>query len=203
MTRPIIERLIGRGLPWAEGDDHKRQRYQLAPFFSSVFDFPGNHTNMVLTSNLLLRAQATSEMFEVIHTCSRIASDRLATYIKTTGNGKNSTRLDITDWTWRPTLDVIGRAAFDHDFECGESEDAKAIQLSWKHQVNAGLQKIGFVVSVPLNSRRSLPDFVQLYPTIGTSCFASVSFYRRPAIRVHSGPRRSENYFTKNRSVDD
>lgn len=34
VTRPIIERLIGRGLPWAEGEDHKRQRYQLAPFFS-------------------------------------------------------------------------------------------------------------------------------------------------------------------------
>lgn len=82
-----------------------------------------------------------------MNTCAHVASDRLALHIKKTTNHKNGSKLDITDWTWRATLDVIGRAAFDHDFECGESEAAKAIQRSWTQQVNAGLQKIGFIVS--------------------------------------------------------
>lgn len=92
-------------------------------------------------------------MFEVMNTCARIASDRLALHIKKTADNSNASTLDITDWTWRITLDVIGRAAFDYDFDCGESNAAKSIQRSWTQQVNAGLQKIGFVVSelFPLN----------------------------------------------------
>ena len=86
-------------------------------------------------------------MFEVINVCSRTASDRLASHVAAISNNHELATLDITDWTCRATLDVIGRVAFGHDFECGESEDAKAIQRSWKQQVNAGLRKIGFIVN--------------------------------------------------------
>ncbi|KAF8601601.1 cytochrome P450 [Ceratobasidium sp. AG-I] len=139
---PIIERLIGRSLAWAEGDDHKRQRYQLAPFFSSV-PYPRIH-------------------------------DRLANHIAATTNNGELATLDITNWTCRATLDVIGRVAFDHDFECGESEDAKAIQRSWRQQVNAGLQKIGFIASAHKSNLQQGLLTLRAFPFIADLPFKSI-----------------------------
>jgi len=38
MIRPIAERLVGRGLVWAEGDVHKRQRQFFNPIFTYVHE---------------------------------------------------------------------------------------------------------------------------------------------------------------------
>ena len=36
LFRPLIDRLLGRSLVWAEGDDHKRMRTLLNPVFTYV-----------------------------------------------------------------------------------------------------------------------------------------------------------------------
>lgn len=38
LLRPIIEKLVGRGILWAEGAEHKRQRRILSPAFRCVYD---------------------------------------------------------------------------------------------------------------------------------------------------------------------
>lgn len=86
-------------------------------------------------------------MFEVVRACAHTGAERLAAHVAATAEAKHEARLDIMDWTGRATLDIIGHVAFDHDFGSGESEDAKAIQRSWKNQIDEGLQKMGFVVS--------------------------------------------------------
>ncbi|KAF8601606.1 cytochrome P450 [Ceratobasidium sp. AG-I] len=137
-TRPLVERLAGRSLVWAEGHTHKRQRHQLAPFFST---------------------QATHNMFEVINACAQTGSERLAAYINATVDTKHEATVDIMDWTWRVTLDIIGRVGFNHDFGCGESENAKAFQHTWKTHVDTTLQKAGFIGFVAV---RAFPFITKL-----------------------------------------
>lgn len=87
-------------------------------------------------------------MFDVINASAHTGSDCLAAYVNTAGDDAHEVRLNIMDWTWRVALDIIGRVAFNHDFQCGESEDAKALHRSWVDQANAGLEKMGFIVSL-------------------------------------------------------
>lgn len=86
-------------------------------------------------------------MFDVINSCARNASSRLAAEINSSTDPKHGAKLNILEWTGRATLDIIGRFAFDYDFESGESDAAKAIQRSWKEQVDIGFQMAGFIVS--------------------------------------------------------
>lgn len=92
-------------------------------------------------------------MFEVIHACAHTCAERLAAHISATAGGDHAARTDIMEWTWRVALDIIGRVAFDYDFECGESENAKVIHQSWMDQVNAGFHRMGVVVSFPCFSK--------------------------------------------------
>lgn len=161
--RPLTERLLGRSVVWAEGQDHKRQRYQLAPFFTYValMDLPqlqpfDNLGSLNVIKLVVRRAQATQDMFKVVQACAHTGSDRLAAHVTATAGAEHESKIDITDWTWRVTLDIIGRVAFDHDFGCGESEDAKILQSTWRTFVNASLQKAGFIVSWAISYTRML-----------------------------------------------
>ncbi|KAG8747300.1 hypothetical protein FRC10_001479 [Ceratobasidium sp. 414] len=119
VIRTMLDRVVGKSLPYVTGDAHKRQRYQLSPFFTT---------------------QATRDMFSVIEGCAQTVADRLAAEIS---NG--TTVVNAPEWTGRATLDVIGRFAFDYDFECGENDVAKTIQRSWKVQVDLAMQRAGFI----------------------------------------------------------
>ncbi|KAG8732334.1 hypothetical protein FRC12_019331 [Ceratobasidium sp. 428] len=131
--RTLIDRTAGKGLPYVTGDLHKRQRYQLSPFFST---------------------QATRDMFGVIGTCAQTVAELLTAKINS-----GVTVVNTPEWTGRATLDVIGRFAFDYDFECGESEAAKTIQQSWKVQVDLAMQRAGFIGLLVL---RACPWIVDL-----------------------------------------
>ncbi|CUA73383.1 Putative cytochrome P450 CYP13A7 [Caenorhabditis elegans] [Rhizoctonia solani] len=139
VIRPIIGRLMGKSLVWAEGDVHKRQRQQLARFFTT---------------------QATRDMFDMINVCARIGSEHLAAEVTRNGSGsKQVAKINLCNFTSHITLDIIGRFAFDHDFECGQSEASQKIANSWKAQVDLGLQKAGFIGLVVL---RAFPFIVHL-----------------------------------------
>lgn len=137
VIRPIVDRLMGKSLVWSIGDDHKRQRYQLAPFFTT---------------------QATRNMFDTINSCARNASLRMAAEINSSPDPKHGAKLNILEWTGRATLDIIGRFAFDYDFESGESDAARAIQRSWKEQVDIGFQMAGFIGLVVLRAFPFIAD---------------------------------------------
>ncbi|KAG8763655.1 hypothetical protein FRC11_014632 [Ceratobasidium sp. 423] len=130
VIRPIVDRLMGKSLVWAEGDVHKRQRQQLARFFTT---------------------QATRDMFDMINLCARIGSEHLAAEVAQRGSDlKSGAKINLCELTPHITLDIIGRFAFDHDFECGKSEASQKIASSWKAQVDLGFQKAGLIASVHL-----------------------------------------------------
>lgn len=60
-----------------------------------------------------------------------------------------------------PSLDIIGRVAFGHDFKAGQSTEAKEMHASWLGHVNTGLTFSGFVAMLVM---RALP-FVTLLLT--------------------------------------
>ncbi|CAE6465983.1 unnamed protein product [Rhizoctonia solani] len=140
IIRPFVERLIGRGLVWAEGDVHKRQRQQLAPFFTT---------------------QATRDMFGTINTCAHIGIENLEAYItERTGSANQGLTLDISEWTASITLDIVGHFALNHDFKSGQSHAAQLIKEAWRKQIKAGLHwtaLLGLVVTRALPFVAHLP----------------------------------------------
>ncbi|KAL8731510.1 MAG: hypothetical protein Q9166_003356 [cf. Caloplaca sp. 2 TL-2023] len=87
-----IGNVLGIGLFLAEGDEHKRQRKNLLPAFSYRYIKD-------------LHPIFWSKSQELVHFLSR--------HIETTKDG----HIDIDDWASRATLDVIGLAAFGHNFQ--------------------------------------------------------------------------------------
>lgn len=82
-------------------------------------------------------------MYEVIHACAQTGSERLAAHVNATSDAKHEAKIDIMDWTWRVTLDIIAHVGFSYDFGCGESENAKALQRTWRTHVDETLRKTG------------------------------------------------------------
>ncbi|KAI9065310.1 cytochrome P450 [Trametes sanguinea] len=135
--RPPVANLLGKGLVWAEGDEHKLQRRILSPAFSS---------------------EAIKGMADDIIECSEKCESRLTNHVLSAGGGAT---VNITEYTSTCTLDIIGRVAFGHDFKSGESTEAKQIHESWSGHINTGLQFGGFVAMLVM---RALP-FVTLMLT--------------------------------------
>jgi len=126
--RPLIERLVGRGLVWAERTQHKQQRKLLNPAFS---------------------AASIRNMAEDVADCTANLRNKLQSFVQSNGD---DVVLDITHWTSAVTLDVIGRVGFDYDFQFGESPDAKSIQNAWKEQVNLSMSRSAFVAQIFLRT---------------------------------------------------
>ncbi|QRW24894.1 cytochrome P450 family protein [Rhizoctonia solani] len=152
IIRTLTERLVGKGLVWAEGNLHKRQRQELAPFFT---------------------AQATGNMFNNISVCASMGADNLEAHIiNNTGNPKQGLTLDIVDWTESITLDITGRFALNYDFESGKGHAAKFIKQSWKKQSSTNLHWTAVLpessVGRQKNTSRDLTDNRKPEPTFGT-----------------------------------
>ncbi|KAJ7198475.1 cytochrome P450 [Mycena pura] len=96
-----LTRLIsGRGILWADGNDHKRHRKVMLPGFSS------SEVKALLPLFFSYAAQLGTKWKEMI------------------GNtADQSVVLDVTGWASRATLDAIGEAAFDYSFGAMENAD--------------------------------------------------------------------------------
>ncbi|KAI0918769.1 hypothetical protein AcV7_006907 [Taiwanofungus camphoratus] len=134
--RPPVANVLGKGLVWAEGDDHKKQRRVLATAFSP--------------ENLKGMADDISE-------CSEKLESRLTNQVLSRGGGAT---VNIVELTSSCTLDIIGRVAFGHDFKSGQSTEAKQIHTSWNGHVNGGLTFGGFIAMLVI---RAFP-YVTLIP---------------------------------------
>lgn len=85
VIRPLIARLLGKSLPYQEGEHHKRQRAMLAPVFM--------HENV-------------KKMDEDIRRAADKLVDVLGEHIRINQGGL--VKVNILEWTCRATLDIIG-----------------------------------------------------------------------------------------------
>ncbi|KAF7289219.1 PseudoU-synth-2 domain-containing protein [Mycena indigotica] len=103
VERSEISRLIsGRGLLWADGDDHKRHRKVLAPGFTV------SQAKSFLPLFFSYAAQITAKWKEIIDN---------------TTSADHSAVFNLVEWASRATLDVIGEAAFDYSFGAMDNVD--------------------------------------------------------------------------------
>jgi len=99
--RLVVTRLMnGKGLVWAEGDVHKRQRKVMLPAF-------GGPESKAFLSFFSGSVQSLT---------SRWAE-------KLDGTKDGSLVLDMPSWLSRATMDALGRAAFDYDFGALSNDD--------------------------------------------------------------------------------
>lgn len=79
-------------------------------------------------------------------------ADKLREHLAATSTAKTGeATVNMLNWCGRATLDIIGSVGFGHDFECGESPEAKAINGSWSQIVRLGMTfEGGFVAPVLL-----------------------------------------------------
>ncbi|KAF8592546.1 cytochrome P450, partial [Ramaria rubella] len=125
--RPLIDRLLGRGLVWVEGEkEHKRMRH---------------------LANLAFSAESVKRMAPAIWECAGKLQTRMTSKAL---NGNGTMTVNILDFCSGATLDVIGKVGFDHDFEQGSSLEAKRIASSWRAQVALGLERTGFIATLTL-----------------------------------------------------
>ncbi|KAF5368790.1 hypothetical protein D9757_012275 [Collybiopsis confluens] len=107
--RKEISRLVGgKGLGWADGDSHNRQRKIMLPGFS---------------------APEAKNLLPVFFSCASQMARRWSDILS--GADDQTHIFNIPEWISRATLDAIGRAAFDYDFgatEDHETELGKAYQ---------------------------------------------------------------------------
>ncbi|KAI6037500.1 cytochrome P450 [Pisolithus marmoratus] len=88
-----VLRVVGKGLIWAEGESHRRQRRSIAPSFNST---------------------AIRKLGPAIHkTVERL---KMAWESKIDANGSGSVVLDVHKWMSYVSLDSFGIAGFSYDF---------------------------------------------------------------------------------------
>ncbi|KAJ7647880.1 cytochrome P450, partial [Roridomyces roridus] len=105
-----LTRLIsGRGLLWADGNDHKRHRKVMIPGFGIP------EAKALLPLFFSYAAQIGTKWKDIIGT----TADQAAV-------------LDITGWASRATLDAIGELAFDYQFGAMENAD-NVVSQSWNN----------------------------------------------------------------------
>jgi hypothetical protein len=92
-------------------------------------------------------------MNDDIWSISSTLQAKLTSHINDQNNGNGSPVLiDLTHWSAIAALDVIGRCGFNHDFQCGETDDAKSILHAWRTQVSAGMHTSAFIALVVLRT---------------------------------------------------
>ncbi|KZT21967.1 cytochrome P450 [Neolentinus lepideus HHB14362 ss-1] len=134
-ARPIIERLVGHGIIWAEGEQHKRFRRLMDTVFS---------------------AASTKQMTpDVLNVSARLVT-RLSQYLQ---DNNGDAVINMVHWTSSATLDIIGFVGFGYDFGLGESDEAKEIIGAWADMVKAGLSEMTFFAEVVL---RAFPFLLSL-----------------------------------------
>ncbi|KZT27521.1 cytochrome P450 [Neolentinus lepideus HHB14362 ss-1] len=103
IRREISRMYIGRGIAWAEGEDHIRQRKIMTPAFGNI------------------ESRGMMPLFREI--ANRMCS-HWKDVIEAAGNGK-SAKIDVAGWLSRATLDAIGEAAFGIKFGSMENKEDK------------------------------------------------------------------------------
>ncbi|KAJ7122977.1 cytochrome P450 [Mycena epipterygia] len=127
LTRPFVERVLGQGLVWAEGDEHKVQRRKLVGAFSQ---------------------EAVNKMEPAVTDVAHKTGNIFATMIDQ-GDGI----IDVHDMVARATLDAFGKVALNHEFNALDGGAAE-IRNKWRLQGN---NHVGFGGLMAVATLRALP----------------------------------------------
>ncbi|KAJ3929934.1 MAG: cytochrome P450 [Lentinula lateritia] len=115
--RREFSRLVaGKGLAWADGDVHKRQRKIMLPGFS---------------------APEAKHLLPFFSSCAAALCSRWTDILS--ASSEQCQVFNVADWISRATLDAIGQAAFDYDFGATNNQDT---ELS-KHYQNLMIKTFG------------------------------------------------------------
>ncbi|KAF8206796.1 cytochrome P450 [Mycena galopus ATCC 62051] len=99
-----LQNLLGDGILTVEGEPHKTQRRLLNPAFGTA------------------QIRRLTEIFVERSLQLRDVWSREITNSATTGDRKDSARIEITMWVRRVTLDMIGHAGFNYQFNALEAQ---------------------------------------------------------------------------------
>jgi len=102
-NRGFIMALMDKGLVWAEGDAHKRQRRAMSPAFGLI---------------------ETKALFPYFVQCSNSLADKWHDAVSD-GESGQAAIINVYSWFGKATLDAIGEGAFGYDFGALESADNK------------------------------------------------------------------------------
>ncbi|KAJ7688249.1 cytochrome P450 [Mycena rosella] len=133
--RLFIDKIFGRGIVWAEGDVHKRQRKALTPGFS----------------NAAIR-RLTSVFYDSTYKLKTLWD----TMLETTSDGGI---IEVQEWMNRIALDSIGIAGFSHDFHYLDGQNSavtaafKALQIA----ETSFLSKLMFILSLTFPFLMNIP----------------------------------------------
>ncbi|KAJ7775694.1 cytochrome P450 [Mycena maculata] len=135
LGRTLIANLFGRGLLWAEGESHKRQRKALTPAFSNA---------------------AIRRLTSVFYDSSYKLKAHWDATLETTSDGAI---IDVEHWMNLVALDSIGIAGFAHDFRTldGEYSAVAAAFESLSSKDDSALSKLIFIVGIRLPFLARLP----------------------------------------------
>ncbi|KAJ3874522.1 cytochrome P450 [Lentinula edodes] len=100
--REFSRLLAGKGLAWADGDVHKRQRKIMLPGFS---------------------APEAKHLLPFFSSCAAALCSRWTDILS--ASSEQCQVFNVADWISRATLDAIGQAAFDYDFGATNNQDTE------------------------------------------------------------------------------
>ncbi|KAJ7935386.1 cytochrome P450 [Mycena leptocephala] len=140
----LTRMISGRGILWADGNDHKRHRKVMLPGFGTP------EAKALLPLFFSYAAQIGAKWKDIIG-----------------ATADQSAVLDVTAWASRATLDAIGEAAFDYRF--GAMENAKnVVGTAWSNVFmdtfgspsDASLLALSLLQYLPRCIREFLVDYV-------------------------------------------
>lgn len=148
-----LGRILGLGILFAEGDEHKRQRKNLMPAFAF------RHIKDLYPTFWKKSGEMARALSETIN-----AKPNPSTASKETADSEDKVKhapgaIEVYDWSSRATLDIIGVSGMDRDFNSLQDPSNKLNQ-TYKSVFNPGrvgnlLRLVG--IFVPISLLRLLP----------------------------------------------
>ncbi|CAG8168969.1 unnamed protein product [Penicillium nalgiovense] len=148
LVRESLRRITGDGVLLAEGEEHKVKSSLQMPFYNLMPAFAYRHIKN-------LYPVFWSKSVEMVKMIEEDLQSRK-------GNGNNDNTVQISNWASRATLDIIGVAGMDHDFDSLRDPDNTLNQSYRKIMSPPSLiMKILFVIGMIVGN----PTLVHSLPT--------------------------------------
>ncbi|KAG9051532.1 hypothetical protein FS837_004042 [Tulasnella sp. UAMH 9824] len=130
-SRRLVSRLVGEGLFTAEGEQHRRQRKIISPAFSNY-------------SLRALQPIFFSKAIELRDTLSKLVKNAATSSSSENEKSDNGLVVDMNNWLWRTTFDIIGLAGFSYSFDALKNEENE-FYLAYRDMMTIGV-KYGFTL---------------------------------------------------------
>ncbi|KAF9457218.1 cytochrome P450 [Collybia nuda] len=143
LTKVLIKNILGRGLIWADGESHRRQRKALSPAFSNV---------------------AIRRLTSVFYDSAYKMKDNWDTILD---SNSGDAVIDVQKWMNNISLDSIGIAGFGHDFGALHGKHPPIVEVF----ENFGSSDQSFISAFVVLMRPVLP-ILQYIPTTDNQLFS-------------------------------